>query len=60
MRYDLNNSERYQYGLQRFFYGLTTPVRPSLRLAHQDLVGHLLNASIFAHGALPFLAEILP
>src|SRR5215216_2426542 len=49
-----------QNGLQRFFDGLTTPVRPSLRLAHQDLVGHLLDALIFAHGALLFLAETLP
>src|SRR5215204_2272532 len=48
-----------QNGLQRFFGALTTPVRPSLRLAHQDLVGHLLDASIVAHGALLFLAETL-
>src|SRR5215203_7062138 len=49
-----------QNGLQRFFHGLPTPVRPYLRLAHQDLVSHLLDASIFAHGALLFLAETLP
>jgi hypothetical protein len=49
-----------QDGLQRFFDGLPTPVRPGLRLAHQDLVGHLLDASIFAHGFLLFLAETLP
>ena len=47
-------------GLQRFFDGLPGPVRPSLRLAHQDLACHLLDASIFAHGALLFLAETLP
>ena len=39
---------------------MDSPVRPGLRLAHQDLVGHLLDASIFAHGALLFLAETLP
>jgi hypothetical protein len=50
----------FQYGLQCFFDGLPTPVRPYLRLAYQDLVGHLLDASIFAHGALLFLAETLP
>ena len=48
-----------KYGLQRFFDGLTTPVRPDLRLAHQDLVGHLLDAAIVAHGTLLFLAETL-
>jgi hypothetical protein len=37
-----------------------SPVRPGLRLAHQDLVGHLLDASIVAHGALLFLAQTLP
>jgi hypothetical protein len=48
-----------QNGLHRFFYGLPGPLRPYLRLAHQDLVGHLLDASIVAHGALLFLAETL-
>jgi hypothetical protein len=48
-----------QNGLHRFFDGLTTPVRPDLRLAQQDLVGHLPDASIFAHGA-PLLAETFP
>src|SRR5215211_2007955 len=41
-----------QNGLQRFFDGLPGPLRPGLRLAHQDLVGHPLDASIFAHGVL--------
>jgi hypothetical protein len=50
----------FQYGLQRFFDGLPTSVRPYLRLAHQDLIGHLLNTSIFAHGALLFLAQNPP
>jgi hypothetical protein len=45
-----------QNGLHRFFDGLTTPVRPDLRLAHQDFVRHLGNALILAHGA-PLLAE---
>src|SRR5215213_7749432 len=49
-----------QNGLQRFFDGLPGPVRPGLCLAPQDLVGHLFDASIFAHGALLFLAETLP
>src|SRR5215211_3088899 len=49
-----------QYGLHRFFDGLPGPGRPYFRLAHQDFVGHLLDASIVAHGALPFLAETLP
>jgi len=49
-----------QYGLQRFFDGLPTPGSPVLRLAHQDLVGHLFDASIVAHGSLLFLAETLP
>jgi hypothetical protein len=39
---------------------MDSPVRPGLRLAHQDLVGHLGDASIFAHGTLHFLAETLP
>jgi len=41
-------------GLHRFFDGLPGPVRPGLRLAHQDLVGHLLDASIVVHGVLLF------
>jgi hypothetical protein len=45
-----------QNGLHRFFDGLTTPVRPDLRLAHQDFVRHLGEALILAHGA-PLLAE---
>src|SRR5215203_5597410 len=49
-----------QNSLHRFFDGLPGPGRPDLRLAHQDVVGHLLDASIFAHGALLFLAETLP
>ncbi len=49
-----------QNGLHRFFDRLTTPVRPGLRLAHQDLVGHLVDASIFAHCALLFLAATFP
>ena len=49
-----------QHGLHRFFDGLPAPLRPSLRLAHQDLACHLLDASIFAHGALLFLAVTLP
>jgi hypothetical protein len=49
-----------QNGLHRFFDGLPGSVRPGLRLAHQDLVGHLLDASIVAHGARLFLAETLP
>ncbi len=58
--FELRASLGVQYGLQRFFDGFPTPVRPGLRLAHQDLVGHLLDASIFAQGALLFLAETLP
>jgi hypothetical protein len=49
-----------QNGLQRFFDRLPGPVRPGLRLAHQDLVGHLVDASIFVHGALLFLAKTFP
>ena len=41
--------------LHRFFDGLPGPLRPGLRLTHQDLVGHLLDASIFAHGVLSSL-----
>src|SRR5215218_10398925 len=41
-----------QNGLHRFFDGLPTPLRPGLGLAHQDLVGHLRDALILAHGAL--------
>jgi hypothetical protein len=44
-----------QNGLHRFFDRLTTLVRPDLRLAHQDFVGHLGEALILAHGA-PLLA----
>src|SRR5829696_9013809 len=49
-----------QKGLHRFFDGLPGPLRSGLGLAHQDLVGHLLDAWIFAHGALLFDAETLP
>jgi len=46
-----------QDGLHRFFDGLSTPLRPSLGLAHQDFVGHLRDALILAHGALSSLRE---
>src|SRR5215210_4627623 len=46
-----------QDGLHRLFDGLTAPIGPGLRLAHQDLVGHLGDGLIVAHRALPFLAE---
>ena len=41
--------------------GSPGPLGPGLRLVHQDLVGHLFDASFFASRcALLFLAETLP
>src|SRR5215213_7286119 len=56
---ELRSGLCFQYGLKRFFDGLTTPVRPCLRLAHQDLACHLLDASIIVHGVLLFSSASL-
>ena len=41
-----------QNGLHRFFNGLPGALCPGLRLTHQDLVSHLVDASIFTQVVL--------